>query len=87
MFKLRDFPILRSEGDVLELTVPVVLALYHTSSVELTALELHRHYVPCSFMEKLYWYSQTPAHGSTSLLSFFLFFFPFSTKTVKNPLT
>ncbi len=34
---------LGSVGDVLELTVPVVLTLEHTSSVELTALQLHRH--------------------------------------------
>ena len=37
---------LGSVGNVLELTVPVVLALEHASSVELTALQLHRHHVP-----------------------------------------
>ena len=36
---------LGSVGNVLELTVPVVLALEHASSVELTALQLHRHHV------------------------------------------
>ena len=54
---------LGSVSDVLELAVPVILALDHASSVELTTLELHSHHVPCRFMEKLYWYSQTPAHG------------------------
>ena len=41
-------------GDVLELTVPVVFALDEGASVQLSALQLHRHDVPLRFMKELH---------------------------------
>lgn len=49
-------------GDVLELAVPVILALHHVAAVELAALELHRHHVPRRLVQKLHRYPQAPAH-------------------------
>ena len=53
---------LSSVGDALELAVPVVLALDHASSVKLSALQLHRHYVPRRLVKQLHRNSQTTAH-------------------------
>ena len=53
---------LGGEGDVLELAVPVVLALDHGPPVHLAGLELHRHHVARRLVEQLHGDSQAPAH-------------------------
>ena len=62
---------LGSVGDAFELAVPIVLALDHATTVELSALKLNRHNVTQSLVEKLHWNSQAPAHlvSSSSSLS------------------
>lgn len=60
---------LSSVGDVLELAIPVILALDHAPSVEFPALELHRHDVAGGLVKQLHRYPQAPAHGYSSLLA------------------
>jgi len=49
-------------GDVLELTVPIILTLDHASSVKLTALHLYTHDMTGRFVKKLHRNPQTPTH-------------------------
>ena len=58
----RSSSYLGGEGDVVELAVPVVLALHHGAAVHLAGLELHRHHVPRRLVQQLHWDPQAPAH-------------------------
>jgi hypothetical protein len=53
---------LGGEGNVLELAIPVILALDHGPPVHFAGLELHRHHMTRCLMEQLHRDPQAPAH-------------------------
>jgi hypothetical protein len=62
VLQLGDLAVLGGEGDVVELAVPVVLALDHGAAVHLAGLELHGHHVPRRLVQQLHWDTKAAAH-------------------------